>query len=160
MGKRGPAATPTATLKIRGSWRGDVRKNELQPESGRPRCPAWLRKDAKSAWKQLVPLLDNMGVLTKIDGNALARYCEMWARWRAVSEFVVRHGESFPIKDGQGNLVGFRSLPQARTASHLSGELLRLEQQFGLTPAARVGLTVGERPSTNDDKSRFFMQPA
>ena len=160
MGRRGPAPTPTATLKMRGSWRGDVRKNEPKTVSGRPRCPAWLRNDAKSAWKQIVPLLDDMGVLTKIDGNALSRYCEMWARWRSVSEFIAKHGESFPIKDKQGNLVGFRSLPQARTVNHLSGELLRLEQQFGLTPAARVGLAVGEKPFTDDDKSRFFTQPA
>ena len=107
-------------------------------------------------WKRLVPLLDNMGVLTKIDGNALSRYCETWARWRAASEFIAKHGESFPIKDKDGALVGFRKIPQATTATQLSSELLRLEQQFGLTPAARVGLSTGEKPPVTNDKSRFF----
>ena len=107
-------------------------------------------------WRRIVPLLDNMGVLTKVDGNALARYCETWARWRAASEFVVEHGETFPLMDRHGNVVGHRSLPHARVATQLSGELLRLEQQFGLTPAARVGLCVGGASLTDGAKSRFF----
>ena len=154
----GPARTPTAILKMRGSWRGDIRKGEPRPEKGRPPCPKWLRKNAQLMWKRLVPQLENMGVLCRIDGNALARYCEMWARWREASEFIAKNGEAYPIKDKNGKIVGFRSLPQSRTVSHLAADLLRLEQQFGMSPAARVGLCTGEmRTGSSDDKAaRFF----
>jgi transposase len=79
MGTRGPPPTPTNILAMRGSWRSKRNPHEPHPEPGRPRCPRWLDKQAKAAWKQLAPQLDRMGVLAKVDGNALARYCQLWA---------------------------------------------------------------------------------
>ena len=72
MGKRGPPPTPTNVLKRRGSWRGNRNPGEPRPEPGRPRCPSWLGDYAKAAWRHLVPMLDRMAVLTKVDCNALA----------------------------------------------------------------------------------------
>lgn len=157
MGKRGPKSTPTETLKLRGSWRGNARKNEPQPDAGRPACPKWLRPEAQAMWKHLSPLLERMGVLTLVDGNCLARYCEFWARWRAASEFVAKNGEAYPIKDKDDKVIGFKKFPHTVVATQLGGELLRLEQQFGLSPAARVGLTTREaHKSDNEGKQRFF----
>ena len=42
----------------------------------------------RAAWKQVVPQLVAMGVLTTIDGNALARYCRLWSRWRKMETFI------------------------------------------------------------------------
>lgn len=156
MGKRGPAKTPTETLKLRGSWRADVRKNEPQPEKGRPRCPKWLRPMAKRYWKRLVPQLDEMGILTLIDGNALARYCQVMAKWREAEEFLASHGDLYPVKDEAGNVVRFKQYPQVSTAMKLADQALRLEQQFGLTPSARAGLDAPIKPKDTDGKSRFF----
>ena len=63
MGRRGPPPTPTPMLKLRGSWRADVNRAEPQPEMGKPKCPDWIDVYAKAAWKQLVPQLEQMGVL-------------------------------------------------------------------------------------------------
>ena len=156
MGKRGPAATPTETLKLRGSWRADVRKNEPQPEKGRPKCPKWLRPKAKMYWKRLVPQLDDMGILTLVDGNALARYCQTMAKWREAEEFLASHGELYPVKDEGGNVLRFKQYPQVSTAIKLADQALRLEQQFGLTPAARAGLDAPAKPKDTDGKSRYF----
>src|SRR3990167_11235512 len=88
VGKRGPAPTPTATLKQRGSWRANERKNEPQPERRIPDCPDWLAPEAAEVWNQMAVLLDAMGVLTVADGNALARYCVLWVRWKRAAIFV------------------------------------------------------------------------
>jgi P27 family predicted phage terminase small subunit len=36
--------------------------------------PSWIDDEAKASWQQLIPLLSQMGVLTKADKNALTRY--------------------------------------------------------------------------------------
>ncbi len=79
MGKRGPKPTPTAVLKLRGSTLVTGRREaaEVQGPAGTPDAPEWLDEEARAAWDRIVPLLEGMGVLTRIDGNALARYCRL-----------------------------------------------------------------------------------
>lgn len=165
---RGPARTPTAILKARGSWRGEKReKAEPKPEKGRPRRPSWLKGDAEKEWKRLVEMLSRMGILTKIDGNALARYCRLWERWRRSEEFIEEHGTQYPVKKtiGRGEdqtveVVGFRIFPEAKLAMALAVELRRLEQEFGLTPAARTRISEEAHSAGSSvvepHKARFF----
>jgi len=127
---------------MRGSRRAKARKNEPQPAEGRPVCPRDLSADAKKVWAQLIPQLDKMGVLARCDANALVRYCELWVRWRRAAAFLAKHGEHYAIHDEVGNFRCFMPWPEAATVSKLSVLLLRLEQEFGLTPAARTAIKV------------------
>ncbi len=157
MGTRGPPPTPTNVLAMRGSWRANRNPNEPRPQRGRPRCPKWLDAYAKAAWKQLIPKLDAMGVLTTADKNALVRYCRLWSRWRQAEEFLQKRGDSYLAKDSQGNLKGIRAYPQVRMANQLAEQLLRLENHFGLTPAARARLEAPQQPeSATDDKRNYL----
>ena len=155
MGRRGPAPTPTAMLKLRGSWRAKTREGEPQPPPGRPKCPQWLDDDAKKVWRQLVPQLDEMGVLTKVDANALARYCRLWSRWRQAEAFIDRHGEVYPLKDEHGKVRYFQQFPQVSIANKLAQQLTRLEQEFGMTPSARSQIDVEVR-SGPDELEEFI----
>ena len=108
-------------------------------------------------WDHLVPLLEVMGVLTRIDGNALARYCRLWVRWRKAEAFIDDKGEIYPLKDNQGGVKCFVQWPHVSIAGKLAQQLTRLEQEFGMTPAARARVQVEQRsrlPVTG--KSRFF----
>ena len=71
---RGPPPTPTASLRLRGSWRGKTRPDEPQPETGIPPVPKYLDADQKKLWRRLAKQLDAIGVMTKLDGEALGRY--------------------------------------------------------------------------------------
>ena len=158
MGTRGPPPTPTKILAMRGSWRAGRNPAEPRPEPGRPRCPKWLDTDAKAAWRRLVPQLDRMGVLTRIDGNALTRYCTLFSRWKKAEQFLQERGEVYLDKDESGRVKGVRPYPQARMAAQLSEQLLRFENHFGMTPSARTRLSVpaGEAPQDDQDKRRFL----
>ena len=161
MGKRGPKPTPTKTLKLRGSWRANDRKGEPQPDAARPKCPHWLNREAKATWKQIVPQLADMGVLTKIDCNALARYCDAWARWRKMAEFIDATGEVYTLKDDSGKLTHIQQLPQVGIYHKLGQMLTRLEAEFGLTPSARAGISVpAGQQGADDDDSKFFSRTA
>ncbi len=157
--KPGPAPTPTALLRARGSWRAQTRTSEPKPQMGRPPCPSWLSKDAKTEWRRLVTLLNNARVLAKSDGNALARYCRLWERWQGAERFILEHGSTYRTKDKNGEPAGHRAFPQVAIAAQLAQQLTRLEHEFGLTPAARSRVTAEEREETSSnggDKSRFF----
>ncbi|MBX3322233.1 MAG: phage terminase small subunit P27 family [Phycisphaeraceae bacterium] len=146
MGARGPRPTPTPILKLRGSRLADLNRNEPQPREGLPDAPAWLEDEALDVWHQLVPQLDEMGVLTAIDGMALARYCTLWVQWVRAAMFVNRHGTTYPLKDGNGNIKCFAQFPEVAIVNKLSLALSRLEAEFGLTPSARTRINVPIRP--------------
>ncbi len=153
MGRRGPAPTPTEKLRMRGSPLATKARlaKEVKGPTGRPACPAWLDADAKKAWKQLVPQLESMRVLTKIDCNALARYCRLWSRWRRAEEFIEKNGEMYPLKDESGRIKYMQQWPQVSISTKLAQQLTRLEQEFGMTPSARSRLQVDKLPTIDDE---------
>jgi len=160
MGRRGPPPTPTAVLKLRGSTLVTKQREarEVKAPSGRPACPRWLDKDAKAAWKYIVPILEGMGVLTRADVNALSRYCRLWSRWRKAELFIDEHGEVYPLKDDVGHVKCVQQWPQVSIANKLAQQLTRLEQEFGLTPSARARLQLAPEPKDKPThgKERFF----
>lgn len=138
MGKRGTKPTPTAILDARGSWRADRKTNEIKPPKTKPKCPSHLSKRAKTYWKNLIPILETMGVLTATDRNVLSRYCISMAQWR---EAVERGAVDQSIK--------------------LSNHCLKVESLYGLNPSSRAGMAVvKDNPSENRGKSRFFKAQA
>lgn len=155
MAKRGPAPTPTAVLSARGSWRAKTRTGEPKA-AGTPRRPKWLTDEAGKVWARVYPLLTNMGVARRVDENALARYCDTFARWRECCEFIDKHGMVIPVKDADGKLRDMKEFPQVGRASRLADQLLKLEQQFGMTPSARASLVTEDKETDADDKQRFF----
>lgn len=136
MGKKGPTKTPTAILKARGSWRAKTR--EAEPEVKEPLAippPAWLTNDdAVECWHRLRPLL---GWMRATDTNIFARYCETWGRYRQRCHELA----GAVVKDQKESL-------DARIAK-LAELLLRMEAQIGLTPSARSGIRVDEKPKNN-----------
>jgi len=159
MGKRGVPRTPTAVLRARGSWLAKTRDGEPQA-TGEPVAPSWMMAEAQAAWDQIIPALANMGVAKGVDANALSRYCTIFARWRECEEFLIRHGTTFPLKNSEGKLVEVKEFPQVGRSGRLADQLLRLEQQFGMTPSARANLVGGgNHAERNSDKGKFFGKP-
>jgi P27 family predicted phage terminase small subunit len=160
MGRRGPAPTPTPILQLRGSTLATQRRQnaEVQGPAGLPEPPDWLDADARSAWDHVVPMLVSMGVLTKIDGNALSRYCRLWSRWKNAEAFIDKHGMAYPLKGEDGKVKCLQQFPQVAIAGKLSQQLTRLEQEFGMTPSARarIPLSAANQGGARRAKSRYF----
>jgi len=155
VGLRGPKPTPTAQLAARGSWRADARiaAGEPQAVAGCPECPDWLSGEAKIAWHHLIPLLHRSGILAQQDRNALARYCQVWARWKSCELFLSEHGSVSDGADGSA-----KEVPQSALALRLGDALTKMEDRFGLTPSARasIGNHLMTKEEPKNDKSRFF----
>lgn len=159
MGRRGPSPTPTPILKLRGSTLVTKKreKAEVRGPAGLPDCPDWLDSDGQEAWTRVVPLLVQMGVLTRVDANALGRYCRLFTRWKKAEEFISKNGDVYPLKDESGQIKYLQQFPQVGIAIKLAQQLTKLEQEFGMTPSARSRIQLQsngvEAPS---NKSRFF----
>ena len=143
MGRRGPPLKPTR-LKILGGNPGKRRLNKREPKPSvdTPACPAWLSPAAKRVWRHTVPLLRNMGVLARADRDALAAYCQIYARWREAEEFLQQHGSVYPLKDEKGQLKFMAQFPQVSIAKSLLQIVRAYQQEFGMTPSARTRVSV------------------
>lgn len=147
MTRPGPKPIPTAILKLAGSTvPGRSRKGEPEPKVGPPVKPEWVAGESESVWEQTIKHLSDMGVLTVADGNAIARYCELVVRWVKASQFLRDNGETYELTDKEGEFRCVMPWPQVSILNQLTGQVLRLEQEFGLTPSSRASLKV-EPPS-------------
>jgi P27 family predicted phage terminase small subunit len=151
MGQRGPAPTPTAILKLRGSWRGDLNPGAPEPDVTAPTCPDWLPEEAKAEWKRVVPLLIDQRTLAKCDLAVLADYCHAWAEFgNAVRELDKLILLNNPLQRDVRAII-----------KEASQRMKAAGARLGLSPAdrARVQATAGEKEKPKE-KGRFFIKPA
>lgn len=168
MGTRGPASTPTNILKLRGSRlaREREKQGEPQPDRGIPTRPAGVTNESRAVWSAVTKMLDDMQVLTVIDGGQLERYCIMFVQWRQIQRVIAKFSGTDEMLIG--SLRNDETRPIVRNAwleSHkLDAGLKQIEMQFGLTPAARARLTClvnGDRETVNgDDRESMFFSGA
>lgn len=148
MGKRGPQRTPTAMLKLVGSTAAVYReRKEPKPPTQKPKPQIKLTRAEKRIFDSVCDMLRSMKMQAITDGNAIARYAKGLAQYNRLSEFLEKHGDTYPVyhTDRHGNrgaLKMVKRFPQSTARVELEVVLIRLEREFGLTPAARASLQV------------------
>lgn len=151
MGRRGPTPRPTAVKKLLGNpGRRALRDGEPSPPPGEIIAPDFLQPEAVSYWESALPVLIAMRVLTTADVYALARLCNLYARYKILNEYLMRKGATgttYAIKDDKGKTRGAAEVPQAWEYRQLHGMMATLERELGLTPAARTRLRVEQAPA-------------
>lgn len=95
--------------------------------------PSWLLPEAKKEWNRLAPSLEAMGVLTLVDVQAFAGYCQAYARWKEAEEFLTQHGSIFKTPSGY-----LQQVPQVSIAQQNLKIMQSFCAEFGLTPATRA----------------------
>lgn len=157
MGRRGPQRKPSVIKEAAGNP-GRRTLNDLEPvvPPGTPDPPNWLEGEARKIWFQMAPILTGMKVLTLADAAAFARYCEAQARYIELSRFLMRKGPggtTYKITRKGGGGVFYQEIPQAAEFRNLRDALIKLEREFGLTPASRSMIKVVPPPTTSEKVS-------
>ena len=155
MAAPGSKPKPTVLKVLEGNpGKRPLNINEPVPDPTRPACPSWLRKEAKREWMRITPQLHAMGVLTKIDREALAVYCQTHAKWKEAEEFIAKHGMTyqFPRKDEDGHVVSIyvAQWPQVSIARACADQIRAMCTEFGMTPSARARMVVPGKTDTED----------
>ena len=154
MGSRGPLPTPTPILRARGSWRANMRRDEVQFQSGAPPSPAWLGREAKAEWRRVAKQLARAGLVQRVDLAALAAYCEAWG------EFVQLRADVDALRAAAADEPAGRTaesvLKLIRRKNAAAERAERMAAQFGFTPAARARITAPPPPDEPDELDQLI----
>lgn len=151
LGNRGGRpAKPIEAHILGGTFRADrhAKKRNPQPKRGRPTCPAWLDLAAKKKWRQLVPELDRLNMLTIVDGDMLACFCVAWSEHLAATELLAKEGHIVK-NEVTGAIKPHPAIAMQRSAWQA---LRSFGALFGLDPSSRARLDV-PLPEEDDSQS-------
>lgn len=146
---------PTALKKLEGNpGKRALNHAEPQPEKIAPEMPKGLSKAAKREWNRIVPLLLKLGLLSEIDGKALASYCDAVAIIEEARKCIRERGQyytPFYTDKRTGELVPgeMKTNPAVKDLLKATAMKKAFEIEFGLTPASRAKLKVEKPPEVD-----------
>jgi len=149
-----PRPEPTALKIAKGNpGKRALNHNEPKPPTGEPKMPKGLSLSARREWKEIVAELMKLGVLTVVDGKALAAYCECFALWEqarkeikengltfkitAVTKVKVEDASAVPNYEERVIVLGIKRNPAVAIAFEALRAMKSYLIEFGLTPASR-----------------------
>lgn len=151
MGKRGPAAKPSAIRALEGNpGKRTPSANEPKPDNlTNLKPPSFLPPSAKREWKRVVMQLANLGLISDLDVMALAAYCNAYATWLEAIKKVKETGMLVRSPNGYA-----MPSPYIKIQRDAQAEMLSWLKEFGMTPAARVRVEGGD--SSEDEGDPFL----
>jgi P27 family predicted phage terminase small subunit len=148
MAKPGPTPKPTALRVLEGNQgKRPMPENEpeVPPLRSVPKPPTFLMPAAKKHWKIEGEKLLAVGLLTEIDLDAFAAYCNAYAGWvdaqrqLKMTGMLVRSPNGYPMPS-----------PWINISEKALDRLLRYQKEFGLTPSARSRVEVDKDEGGGD----------
>jgi len=118
-----------------------------------PPAPVLNDKDALEEWQYIVPQLDQLGMLARIDRTVLAGYCVCYGRWMK-AERAIRRARSLTELTTMGRM----QRREVSIAFMCMKELRQYVGELGLSPSARSRVMAGKPRGEEGkkDKGRFF----
>jgi P27 family predicted phage terminase small subunit len=153
--KRGPKPTPTSLKVLKGTRPDRIPRDEPTPPEGMPDPPGYLDERGLGQWRELAPILYQMGLLTEADGMALGLLCHSFSQWRQAEEKLQAEGPTVPAPRG-----GVVTNPWVRISRAARESYLRLLCEFGCTPSSRAGLKVTPPAGEPQDELDKFLARA
>lgn len=134
-----PKPTPTKLKQLRGNP-GQRKSNEKEPQLAAeiPQAPPHLTDPiAIAEWQRLTQLLYEVGVLAKVDANALALYCDAHAAYIEAKKDIAENG--FNAITGTGSII---QRPSVGVFHRCRTDMLKILCEFGMTPSSRTKVSV------------------
>jgi len=162
---RGRKPKPTALKLLAGNpGKRPLNRNEPKPGPKAPGCPAWLPVEGKAEWRRVVPELDRIGMLTKVDRAALSAYCAAWSLLVKATTDVEANGlvaeavdREIETADGVVHLIVKRTKnPAVLIARDAGAQVRQFCAEFGLTPSARSRMTLPDSEGGTDARNRYL----
>lgn len=119
--------------------------------SSRPDAPAWLDGEARAKWDELCPLLDQAGILSKLDQGILAAYCVAWSNFVETTAQIAQFGRA--TNTGKG---GYKNSPYASQQTVAMNQLRLLGAQLGLSPEGRLRIHAEGDAGAEDPMDGFL----
>ena len=167
---------------MQGTLRPD-RENPEEPEpetfNEPPKCPSYLKGEARKAWDGMAAKLTMLGVLTDIDLTAMEVYCSIYAEWREAKAYLEgpagycpncnprrRKKSDDPCRGRIHKLIpygpffitikGWQQSPYFRAVDVCRKQLRAYAIEFGLTPSSRSRVKVGPKDKDEDEFEKYM----
>lgn len=129
-----------------------INKREPQPRGGVGAAPAWLNKAAKTEWRRVLKESPG-GLITALDRQILAQYCQNVARIAELERIVEDQGYTFVSEKG---FVCQR--PEMGMLKNLQTIQKGLIAELGFSPSSRsrVHLAPTARQAPTDPDEEFL----
>lgn len=149
---RGRKPTPTTLKLLRGNpgKRALDLAREPKPETHDDGPPGWLEDDGLREWQRLAPTLQRLGLLSEIDGDALALYCQTYAQWKVATAKLKQFG---PVIKGKGGYPVMS--PYVTVANRAMAQMKAFLIEFGMTPSSRARVRTPNDEGPQDAFSEF-----
>ena len=145
MAIAGRKRTPAAIRKLEGNRSKRPIPKEPKGTVGAPRPYQDLDGPGLWEWKRIVPELERMGLLQRVDRAALAIYCDLWG------ELVKVNRELRKIPYIAVAVTGTSQVNPLYTLKlKLTDQVRKYLNEFGMTPTSRTRLSVGKEQAEQD----------
>lgn len=129
-------------------------EKRLKPRANKVKPPAWLSDEAKKEFKRIVKEMQDLDLLTNIDVDALALYCDAYVNYIECTRIIAEEGlmVEYTNKAAETNKVPHPLLTKKK---QLHEQMKSLAAEFGLTPAARAKLAIAKedkKPKTEEEE--------
>jgi len=115
------------------------------PVDEKAQPPKWLSGEARAVWAVEFPRLVRNAMISDIDLNAFARYCQSMGRYLTAESYVAKQGEvllsptGFPIQN-----------PYLAISNKAQEQMHKAETEFGMTPSSRSRVApIGAKKKAN-----------
>ena len=153
MGKRGPKPSPTALLKLRGSWRGETREGEPVPPVVEVAAPAWLSEKAAAHWSGIASMLAGLGLMAEVYSPALALMVDALADYIAHSE-AAKVEPSVLVSPAGVSYIN----PVYTLKERAWDRVLKIVREFGMTPSAITSVKSAKSEKPKAGLSAFTLR--
>lgn len=126
------------------------REREIKPDKSRVQCPDWLCETGKAEWDRIQDDLIDLNLLTNLDVNQLAIYCDAYAKYIEAAKQINEKGLTmeYTNKLGATNLV---NNPYVQIATKYAEIVKKYCDEFGLSPVSRAKMSIPTKSGTNKD---------
>ena len=115
-----------------------------------PICPEWLPDGSREIWDRIVSDLARAGIVNSLDSTALSMLCVTLAQWHVACAELAKEGAIVQTPSRHSVISKWLKI-KSSTEAHL----LKLLQDFGMTPSSRARLSV--MPSSLQDELEEFL---
>lgn len=127
------------------------KENEIKPDVDRVRCPDWLCEVGRTEWKRMEQDLLELGLLTNLDINQLAIYCDAYAKYIKATKEIEESGLviEYTNKAGATNII---PNPNVSIATKYADLIKKYCTEFGLSPSSRAKMAIPIKVETKTDE--------
>lgn len=116
-------------------------------------CPKHLDAEARAEWGRVAPALKKLGLLSRVDGPALAAYCQCVSDLIKITRTLRTEGLTYTAENGL-----IKAHPGLRIQDQLLKHIKAYAVEFGFTPSSRGRIDLPPAPSEEKDEMEQFLQ--